>query len=438
MSGPLAIGAGRRFRADPLASLREHSVNGAGEQGLIRFRAGGTDFTVIADPDEIHRVLVTDAELYGEGKWTLRGERIMRDCLITRDGDAHGERRALIQPTFDRARVLEQAGAIVGASEAMTAGWSDGAEVELRSEMGRMALAAGSSVTFGVDLGDRATQMLPGLLVMLSEIPRLGLPGRRALRLALARRRVDPMIAELIATRRHELGATGDAAPAAGSDALTTLLLHREPDGTPLTDRQIADEVTSLMIAFIDTTPGTLAWFWFELARHPELEREVFAELDDVTGGERPEPDQLSDLLRLSEVLDETLRLHPPVHFIDRRPLEDVVISGEEVKQGAYLLISPLLTQRDSRFHSDPDRFDPARWRGADRRTRPRYSFFPFGGGPHTCVGMALARIELLLSVATVARKWRLQPADRPLGGSRDLAEPGVGKSSFPMTCTLR
>lgn len=393
----LGLRAGRDFRRDPLGFLRSLD-NG---DDVLEFRAGLTTFRLVKSPETIHRILVTDAEEFGEGKWTLRGERVMHDCLITREGELHRDRRGVLQPGFERKRLDGKAEAIVSRADGLGDRWRDGEVVEARGEMGRVALTASGEALFSLDLTDQAGLLLPALATMLAEIPRPGPPLRSGRRLAAARRKVDRVVADAVESRR---------ASADGEDDVLSRLLAQPGNGhPPLSDEQVVDEIASLLIASVDTTPGTLAWTWLLLGRHPEVEAKVHDELDRVLDGQAPTSESVSRLEYLDRVLAEVLRLYPPVHFIDRRPTRDVELDGHPVPAGAFLLLSPLVTHRDARFYDDPDEFRPERWE-RERGERPRYAYFPFGGGPHTCIGMALARMELALVVATLARDWRLRP----------------------------
>jgi cytochrome P450 len=247
-------------------------------------------------------------------------------------------------------------------------------------------------------------------------------PGGR--RLAAARRLLDRTTARLIAQRR----------PAAEQqdDLLSALLDGRGNGGGGLSDAAIRDEVVSLLIAAVDTTPGTLAWTWLLLSRHPDAEARLHAELEAVLGDRPPTVDDIPKLPYLEMVLNEVLRLYPPVHFIDRRTLADVELDGCPVPAGSFLLLSPLFTHRDPRFYAEPTAFRPERWGREQPATRPRYAYFPFGGGPHTCIGMVLARMELSLIVATIASRWRLRPVPA------FPANPSPQTSSFPMTLVAR
>jgi cytochrome P450 len=188
-------------------------------------------------------------------------------------------------------------------------------------------------------------------------------------------------------------------------------------------ETQVIDEIVSLLIASVDTTPGTLTWLWYELSRNPQVETQLHAELAGVLGGRTPTADDLARLVFMKHVISETLRLHPPVHFVDRRALEDVQLGDVTVRAGEYILLSPLLTQRDPRFHEDPDSFRPARWEVEVVDPIRRFTYFPFGAGPHVCIGMGLAVQEISLFVAILAQRWRLRATDSREPG---LYPPGV------------
>jgi cytochrome P450 len=370
-----ALRDGLSFRRDPLGFL---TALGGGD--VVAFRAGLTEFTLLRDPDTIHRVLVRDAACFGEGKWTLRGERVMGDCLITREGAEHRERRMAIAAGFERRRLAARAPAMARRARTVADGWSAGEVIDPGEQMGRIALVAAAEALFDFDLEARAAVLLPALRVLLREIPRPAAPWPAGRRLRVARAVVDAAIEDALRER-------GGALP---------------PPLRDLAPEAARREIASLLIAAVDTTPGTLTWVWRELARAPEAEAALHAELAG-----RGDAD-VSRLPVLDGVLREVLRLHPPVHFIDRRPLADVELGGRSVGAGAFLLLSPLVTHRDPRFYPDADAFRPQRWTLAPP---PRWAYFPFGAGPHTCIGMHLARLEMAHTIAAVAARWRLEEA---------------------------
>jgi cytochrome P450 len=368
-----AVRDGLAFRRDPLGFL---TALGGGD--VVPFRAGLTEFTLLRGPDTIHRVLVRDAASFGEGKWTLRGERVMGDCLITREGAAHRERRMAVAAAFERRRLLERAPAMARRAGAVADTWRPGAVIDIQEQMGRIALIAAAEALFDFDLEADAPAVLPALRVMLHEIPRPAAPWPAGRRLRVARAVVDGAI---------ERARNGSLPPPL--DGLAPDAARRE--------------IAALLIASIDTTPGTLTWTWCELARDRDAEAALHAELDG-----RGDAD-VSRLPIIDGILREVLRLHPPVHFIDRRPFADVELEGRRVRAGAFLLLSPLVTHRDTRFYRDPEAFRPSRW---DEEDVPRWAYFPFGAGPHTCIGMHLARLEMAHTIAAVAERWRLEEVD--------------------------
>jgi cytochrome P450 len=168
------------------------------------------------------------------------------------------------------------------------------------------------------------------------------------------------------------------------------------------------------------------------LGKHPDVEARLHEELSTAFDGRPATAEGVATLPYMRSIVDETLRMYPPVHFIDRRPLEDVVLGDTSVKAGSYMLISPLITQRDPRFFSEPARFLPERWLAEARRRDLTRLSFPFGAGAHGCLGEALARLEISLTLATLARDWRLRP-------STAVAElPSPQTLLFPMTLERR
>lgn len=330
----------------------------------------------------------------------------MHDCLITREGEPHRQRRALLGSTFDRGRLAEHVPAMVRRTECMAASWQDGGTINTHTEMGRLAIIMAGDTLFGADLEGEAAELLKQLAVLLAAIPRLPIPWPNVI---AAKRRVERTAERLV-------------------DGPLAQRLH----GAGLTPVAVRDEIIALLIASVDTTPRALAWTWFLLGRHPEVEAAVHAELDAVLAGRTVTADDIPRLKTLRAVLDESLRLYPPVHFIDRRPLLDVELDGVRIQQGAWMLLSPLITQRDQRFFDEPASFKPERWQASALNQSPQRLSFPFGAGAHSCIGEHLARFEIMITLATMARHWRLRP-------SPDLpAEPSPQTSHLLMTLERR
>jgi len=371
--------AGREFRRSPLETLSTLPP-----AQILRFKAGFSEFVLIDHPDLIHRVLVTENHRFGEGKWTQRGKFVMGDCLITREGAPHRQRRSILQPSFSDASINPRAGSMVAHTERVMEGWKSGSVIEVCNEMTRIGLMVAAETLFNIDLSGVQHRLIEALGILLHAISRPPIPKPKLLwALWTLHRTASGICGGDMISRMQEAG---------------------------LSRSQVQKEIVSMLIASVDTTPRTLAWVWFCLARHPEAAARLRAELKQTLDGNMPTLDDIPKLPFLEHVLNEVLRLYPPVHFIDRRALEDIDLDGFHLRRGEYVLLSPLRAQRDSRFFENPDAFLPERWQGDARKALHRFCYFPFGAGPHTCIGMGLARKELSLVVATIAQSWRLVP----------------------------
>jgi cytochrome P450 len=376
------VRAGREFRRDPLTFLIER-----GEQrSVFRFKLGFTEYVLVNDPALIRRILIDDAEKFGEGKWSQRGFHVMGDCLITREGEPHLQRRASLREAFGRSGIEAASPHILEVAERMDARWTDGTTIDVKAEMAHMSLVASVLALFGEDLEAEADDLYSALATLIYMVSRLPIPRRRVAR---AHALVRPV------ARRLADGAIGDS-------------LRKEGIG----EDKIIDELVSLLMGTVDTTPTALAWCWEELARNPEAEARVHEELSDSTRLDGSRSLEAADSPYLRQVVTETLRLHPSVHFIDRRALEDVELGGVRVRAGDYVLLCPLLTHRDPRFYAEPERYSPERWGTGDGGPTERFAYFPFGGGPHVCIGMGLAVQEISVFLAVLARRWRLRSVD--------------------------
>ncbi|MDF1505588.1 cytochrome P450 [Roseisolibacter sp. H3M3-2] len=174
-----------------------------------------------------------------------------------------------------------------------------------------------------------------------------------------------------------------------------------------MTDRQLRDEAMTLFLAGHETTANLLAWTWYLLARHPDVERALLDSLAPL-GGRAATMDDVPRLGYARQVLGEALRLYPPAYAVGRIALEDVTFGGYRVPAGAGVLLSQWVTHRDPRWWPDPDRFDPSRWAPDAPAARPKLAYFPFGAGTRVCIGEQFAWTEALLVLATLAPRWRL------------------------------
>ena len=228
--------------------------------------------------------------------------------------------------------------------------------------------------------------------------------GRGRLRRAVEA--LDRVVLGIIAERRIEGMDRGDL--------LSMLLSAQDEDGTGMTDRQLWDEAMTLFIAGHETTALALTWTWALLSRHAAVEEALLAELREVLDGRSPTVTDVSGLRYTEAVIKESMRLYPPVPVVARRATRDVEIGGYLVPSGTQLVMSPWIVQRDASYFPAPETFDPARWLGDATKGLPKFTYFPFGGGPHKCIGTTFAMVEAALLLATIAQKFRLR-ADGPV-----------------------
>jgi cytochrome P450 len=194
-------------------------------------------------------------------------------------------------------------------------------------------------------------------------------------------------------------------------DLLSLLLLAQdeEGDGGRMTDQQLRDEALTIFLAGYGTTASALTWTLYLLSQHTDVEARLHEEIDRELGDR---PAEIADLARLSYsemVFSEAMRLYPPAWIIGRQAFNDYAIGDYRIPAGSDVLLSPWVTHHDARYYPDPFRFDPLRWTPEARESRPKFSYFPFGGGSRICIGEGFARMEGTLILATLAQRWRLR-----------------------------
>jgi cytochrome P450 len=226
------------------------------------------------------------------------------------------------------------------------------------------------------------------------------LPGhlryRRALRL------IEGVVERVISERRSR--PENDA-----GDLLSTLMAAKDDEGRPLSDRQLRDEVITLLLAGHETTALALSWTWYLLSQHPEIEANLAAEVQRVVGGRTVTVADLPNLPFADQIVTEAMRLYPPAWAIGREAVNDGEIGGYAVPAGTTVYMSQWVVQRDPRHFERPDEFRPERWSGDAVKRLPRFAYFPFGGGPRICIGNRFAQMEAVLILVTMAQRFRMR-----------------------------
>jgi cytochrome P450 len=187
------------------------------------------------------------------------------------------------------------------------------------------------------------------------------------------------------------------------------MLLLAQDEGDGMSDEQVRDEALTLFLAGHETTANALTWTWYLLSQHPDVERRLHEEIDTVLAGRAPELADVPQLRYAEMVLSEALRLYPPAWAIGRMAKDAFSLGGVEIPAKSICILSPYLVQRDARWFPDPEKFDPERWSPEAREARPKFVYFPFGGGARVCIGERFAWMEGVIVMAAIAQKWRLR-----------------------------
>jgi len=397
------------FRRDALALLLR-TTRRYGD--IAYYQLGGMHLYLVTHPDHVKDVLVTHHRHF-TGIAFEAGKSVTGEGLLSAQGEVHRRHRRVLQPAFQRDRIANYGRVMVDRARRWCEGRQAGEVVALRSEMARLTLGVVGETMFGAEDECAAAEIrafldaaiglfTPSTFYLGRLLERFPLPASR--RFIRARSRLDDRVYGLIERRRAMAADRGD---------LLSLLLRAqdvEGDGGGLTDREIRDEVVTIFLAGHETTANALTWSWCLLADHPEAEREMHRELAAVLGDRLPTAEDLPSLLFTSGVFAETLRLRPTVPMIFRRVVEPLELGGYRIPRRAIVVLSQYVTHRDARFYEDPERFDPRRWLPEARAARPRFAFFPFGGGPRVCIGEHFAWLEAVLLLAAIAQRWRIVP----------------------------
>jgi cytochrome P450 len=360
-------------------------------------------------PEANRFMLVTDRDkfVWRDG---MMGDLIplIGDGLLTTDGEYHDTARRIMMPAFHRDHVVAATETMMEEADRALESWRDGQSADLYDWTRHVAMRVAMRALFGLDPDatgghDVAREFERGLSFHGEEfvLQVLRGPGAPFERVKAARRVLDRILGEEIARRRR-----GDE----GEDVLTMLLHATDEDGASLSDEQVRDQALTLLFAGHDTTTSTVAFLFYELARHPEWRERLEAELDEVAGGARPTGEQLfAELPLLDQALDETLRLYPPAWVGPRRSAVDFEFAGHAVPAGVPVNYSSWASHRLPAVFADPDAFRPERFSPERRAKLPKGAYVPFGAGPRICIGMRFGQLEVKAIASRILARHRLE-----------------------------
>lgn len=401
----------RNFGRDPLRYLTQLSETYSGD--LIYYRLGPIDGYMVKSPELVYEVLVKQAKKFQ--KWSRQKEifgKFDGDGLVNSDGDFWRRQRKLVQPAFHTQRLHRYADAMVSYTEQMVSSWQGQAvKFPIQHTMSDLTRKIVTKTLFNADVSAES-DLIGEIIQILQEMAFremrmpfslpdwLPLPYKQRERDAI--HTIDQIILRIIAERRESGADHGDL--------LSMLLMSKDESGQGITDPQARDEAMTLFIAGHETTATALAWTWYLIAKHPQVEARLIAEIDAI--GNRPIT--FADLSHLSYTLmvfKEAMRLYPPTWMFPREAAEDLEIGGYRIKKGALIHIPVYQLHHNPRYFSEPEVFNPDRFSPECEDQIVPYAYFPFGGGPRVCIGNGFALMEAQLILATVLQKARLRLA---------------------------
>ncbi|MEU7571972.1 MULTISPECIES: cytochrome P450 [unclassified Micromonospora] len=363
-------------------------------------------------PGHAKHVLADNAANYHKGIGLVHARRALGDGLLTSEGELWRKQRKVVQPAFQSRRIAAQAGIVAEEAAALvdrlrTLGRQG--PVDVFHEMTGLTLGVLGRTLLDTDLGrfpsigrdfTAVQDQAMFELATLSAVPPW-VPLPRQLRFRRARRRLQTIVDQLVDERGEH---SGDR-----DDVLSRLIVSARAESDPRVGRQrLRDELVTLLLAGHETTASTLSWALYLVDKHPEVRERLREEATTVLGDRLPTFDDLGRLRYTAMVIDEVVRLYPPVWILPRKTLADDVVGGYHVPAGVDVLICPYTLHRHRAFWDRPEEFDPERFDPVRSTDRPRYAYIPFGAGPRFCVGNHLGLMEAAFVLSMLVRELRL------------------------------
>ena len=379
---------------------------------FVEFRMGPKRLFLLSHPDHAKHVLATNHLNYRKGLGLAEAIPLFGTGLLTAAGSQWSNDRELLQSAFQPDRLPAYAPRIVAATRGLLNKWEahdrNGVSFDVAREMARLTLEILGDTLLGADLRSRADALLENMEIVTSwamkqmaslvRLP-LFLPTLAHVRVRRALRDLISCVDTMIQTHH----------PGSGQRILDLLM----PDGADglqaLELKRIRDHLLTFLVAGHETTAATLAWTWWLLAQHPEVEQRLLDELDQQLCGQTPQYKDLPRLTYLRAVMHEAARLYPPVWMLSRVAVADDQIDGYRIPAGADVLISLYTLQRHPSFWPDPDRFSPDRFAGDQPTRAAGYAFIPFGAGPRSCIGATLGLVEASFVMAMILPRFSIR-----------------------------
>ena len=415
-SGTLGRGPRSRYGVRTLSGFVRHPLTFLQEIAekhgdCVETTMLGRPWVFLFHPDDVEELLVGHAGDLARDDYSHVLKRVLGEGLLTSDGDLWKRQRRLASAAFTPKRIREYAEAMSSVTEHGLTRWQNDERVQLHEEMSHLTLEVVADVLFGANVStadvDTVRESMEVFNVLFAQSPEtifriptwVPTPLNRATARALSK--LDALIARIVEARRK----SGERR----NDVLDALLAATDEDGSRMDDKQLRDEVVTLFLAGHETTALALTHALYAIAKHPDVKRRLWAELDEVLAGRLPTQADVGKLVLTERIIKESMRLHPPAWLTGREVAKDFTLGRKRLAKGTQVLVSQWIVHRDPRWWPSPEAFDPDRFDPELVKVRPRFSYFPFGGGPRVCIGNHFAMMEAILMLAIVAQRWDVE-----------------------------
>lgn len=432
LPGHRVFGNALQYARDPLAFFVR--CRDMGDVGRVRFFQA--PMLVLSGAEAVDHVLVSSGRTYAKDEWQRQlAPELLGSGLVMSDGELWKRQRRMMQPAFHKDRIAAYGRTMVARALAWRERSRPGEARDVYRDMTALTLDIAGRTLFSADVADQADRVGRALEAVMERVNRVSasvirlpawLPTPGAIRYRAAIAALDAVTEGLIRERRARGGG--------GEDLLGMLLEARDEDGSGMADRQLRDEVVTLMTAGHETTAIALTMTLWLLGRHPAEEAAVREELARVLGGREPAVEDLPSLPRTERVVKEALRLYPPVWGLSRVAKVNDRLGEWFVPAGTMVAMAQWAIHRDPRFFEEPEAFRPGRWTPEFEHQLPRGAYFPFGGGPRLCIGAAFGMMEARLVLAALLQRFRFEPITEKV----ELLPAITARPKHPMRMVLR
>ncbi len=353
---------------------------------------------LITDPDAIKYILISNHKNYLKGPGFERVKMLLGNGIIVSDGEFWRRQRTMIQPAFNRSNILQLCEMIKNVTQKLIPKWEKFAEtgetIDITTEMSAFALEVILRALISDDLEIIIAEHGKNPFSFLVDDP------TRDLSVAMRFRQLGKVIQKVIDSRRDH--------PQANLDLLDALMSATDKDGASMSDKELIDEVMTMIIAGHETSAGTLNWVWYELSQHSDADTQAYNESVKYVENGHIETDDIPKLSFIKQCIDEALRLYPPVWLFSRQAIDDDEVSGYAIPAGSNIFLSPYFTHRDPKLWQQPDTFYPPHFANDGANLKHKFAFIPFSAGSRRCIGEYFSYIEMQAHLSILLKHFKL------------------------------